>query len=285
MKIWWCNQRRGWTAEYNAGVVCSSADADQLKYRKLVGEARKGDVVLHYRRPHGIAAVSKVSKDAIECPRGSKQRICLYGEGWSFRTDYHLLTPPIPMDAVIAELLALQMPDGPVQGLHDGRARVRQAYFMRITPDALQVVVRAGRDRDWPVWVHNVLRIQKRRRSESEAVDITAVEGFAKEIRTMARGRNSRLRDLALEKSGGVCEVCERDFSRILGGAGTRALHVHHNKQLALFSAPRVTSISELSVVCATCHALIHSSPKHAMSVSQLQRKLRKEDFLGKSGT
>src|SRR5881397_1378583 len=52
------------------------------------------------------------------------------------------------------------------------------------------------------------------------------IEGTQTEVRRLTKKRSARLRELALSKSGGVCEVCRRNFSRVLEGQGIRILQV-----------------------------------------------------------
>lgn len=97
------------------------------------------------------------------------------------------------------------------------------------------------------------------------------VEGIARESVVLSRSRSSALRREALRISGGVCACCGVDFSQLLNGRGLRALQVHHTKQLALRETPEATSLNDLAVVCANCHAIIHTDPKVAMKVEELR--------------
>lgn len=103
------------------------------------------------------------------------------------------------------------------------------------------------------------------------------VEGIARESVVLSRSRSSALRREALRRSGGVCEGCGVDFSLVLNGRGLRALQVHHRRQLALRDAPEATSLGDLAVVCANCHAIIHTDPKEAMPVETLREAWAKE--------
>jgi hypothetical protein len=59
-------------------------------FRKTVGEVRKGDIVVHYRKPN-VYAISV----ALENAKYSKTLPSNYGQGWKFRTDYCFLDEPI----------------------------------------------------------------------------------------------------------------------------------------------------------------------------------------------
>ncbi len=112
---------------------------------------------------------------------------------------------------------------------------------------------------------------------------LSAMEGTETEIRISRRGRSRLLRDDAIDKSRGVCEVCNRDFSKLFSGAGCRVLQVHHRRQLSALVAPRINKSEDLAVVCANCHSLIHLDPKRAMRVGILRRKLNAEKRRGVS--
>ena len=94
------------------------------------------------------------------------------------------------------------------------------------------------------------------------------------EIVAYKRGRSGALREVVLERSGGICAACRRNFSRIAGGLGRSALQVHHRKQLAASDRPVRTSLRDLAVVCANCHMMIHSDPYRALTIHQLRRRL-----------
>jgi predicted HNH restriction endonuclease len=100
------------------------------------------------------------------------------------------------------------------------------------------------------------------------------MEGESVEYRSLRRRRDHVLRREALELSRGVCAVCDVDFTAVLDGRGVRVLQVHHRKQLAQLKAPRVNTVRDLAVVCANCHALIHSDPKRSIPVEELKRQL-----------
>jgi len=56
--VWWCNQSDQWNVERPEEVVCSSDSSrhgGNNLYRKTVGEAKRVDLVVHYRKPHVVA--------------------------------------------------------------------------------------------------------------------------------------------------------------------------------------------------------------------------------------
>jgi hypothetical protein len=111
--------------------------------------------------------------------------------------------------------------------------------------------------------------------SSVDFADASAIEGIKVEARRLLTKRSRRLRELAFKKAKGVCCVCERDFSKTLAGRGVRVLQVHHRKQLSARDCPSVTNLSDLAVVCANCHLLLHIDRVRAMKIRTLRRALR----------
>lgn len=283
MSVWWCNQTHSWKREHPAGVVCSETTDPRSRYRWMVSEARKGDRIVHYRSGIGVVAVSRAAGNAVRCREGDRRtKICLYGEGWSFRTEYHLLEPPIPRERFVERLALLPIEEGPVVRDHGGNPRVRQAYFMRFSEEGWRVIAGALQGQSWPSWtkLRDLARTLSSTPPSHTGALLAAVEGVASETKRLLRGRNRALRNRALEAASGTCAACGIDFTNVLGGDGLRALHVHHRKQLASFHLPRVTTLEDLAVLCATCHALVHADPKRAMAVETLRTRLLQEGYL-----
>jgi predicted HNH restriction endonuclease len=110
--------------------------------------------------------------------------------------------------------------------------------------------------------------------SPETAKVLKALEGAVQEYSALSRGRSAALRKAALTAAKGRCECCRVDFSRLLGGRGVAVLEVHHRKQLSHNSTPVVTSLADLAVLCANCHALVHSRRERPMAVGMLRRQL-----------
>jgi hypothetical protein len=108
------------------------------------------------------------------------------------------------------------------------------------------------------------------------------IEGTKTEVLGIISKRSRRLRHLAFEAANGVCGVCGRDFSKVLGGRGVRVLQVHHRDQLSARDVPAVTKVSDLAVVCANCHLLLHLDPGKALTVEELQEMLRADGVSGR---
>ena len=104
------------------------------------------------------------------------------------------------------------------------------------------------------------------------------IEGLRYEIITMKTKRSRKLRDTAFNNAKGVCAVCHRDFSKVLGGRGQRVLQVHHRRMISQRHTESVTKLSDLVVVCANCHLLLHLDPTTPMTVPELRKLLRKDE-------
>lgn len=99
-----------------------------------------------------------------------------------------------------------------------------------------------------------------------------AVEGILTESRS--RSRNAGLRLAALQRAGGVCEGCGVNFAKKHTGLGRHCLVVHHKKQLKDTDQPVETKLSDLAVVCANCHMMIHANRDKALTLSQLKKRI-----------
>ena len=100
-----------------------------------------------------------------------------------------------------------------------------------------------------------------------------AVEGIFTESRS--RSRNAGLRLAAIQRAAGVCEGCGVNYGQKHGGLGKNCLVVHHKIQIKDTDQPRETKLSELAVVCANCHMMIHSNRMKALTLTQLRKKIR----------
>ena len=109
---------------------------------------------------------------------------------------------------------------------------------------------------------------------EAKRAPASVLEGIVTEERRLTRKRSGKLRAMALKQSRGICCVCGRDFSRVLGGRGVRVLQVHHRTQLSATEGSQRTSLDDLAVVCANCHMLLHLEADRALEVEELRRML-----------
>ncbi len=100
-----------------------------------------------------------------------------------------------------------------------------------------------------------------------EQLEFNAFEGKQRKLIILHRQREARLRETkirqVLKQNDGKlrCEVpgCGFDFQDVYGEIGIRFAVVHHLIPLSsVTSSGTQTSIDDLAVVCANCHAMIH---------------------------
>ncbi|MFD7443299.1 HNH endonuclease [Streptomyces sp. NPDC059909] len=99
---------------------------------------------------------------------------------------------------------------------------------------------------------------------EDELHDFEAPEGRLLLRRHMTRERNRGLRqkkiEAALRQEGSLaCEVCSFDFEQVYGERGTGYIECHHVVPLHV-AGEGPTKLSELALICANCHRMIHRS-------------------------
>jgi 5-methylcytosine-specific restriction enzyme A len=100
--------------------------------------------------------------------------------------------------------------------------------------------------------------------------ELVAMEGFERIALVRHRKREQLLRDAKILEAkrlrGGKlqCEVlkCGFNFEAIYGELGLDYAHVHHLNPLSDRTKPSETKLSDLAVVCANCHAMIHRGGK-----------------------
>lgn len=92
------------------------------------------------------------------------------------------------------------------------------------------------------------------------------------------RERNSaavrRKKASVLAATGGLaCEACGFDFEAVYGKLGHGFAECHHTVPLSELAAAGSTRLSDLAIVCANCHRMIHQ-PRPVMSVEELRSLL-----------
>jgi 5-methylcytosine-specific restriction enzyme A len=66
------------------------------------------------------------------------------------------------------------------------------------------------------------------------------------------------------------CEVCGFDFNEFYGPIGHGFAECHHNKPVSELKPGQNTRLSDLSIICANCHRIVHSS-KPLRSIPELK--------------
>lgn len=100
--------------------------------------------------------------------------------------------------------------------------------------------------------------------AQTDAEDVGAFEGEIRVALARHRARERWLRDQKIAQAKAAndgrlpCEVCRFDFFEVYGEIGRDYAQVHHLKPLSDRARPSQTKLTELAVVCANCHVMIH---------------------------
>ena len=142
---------------------------------------------------------------------------------------------------------------------------------------------------DFLVNVFNV--VDSRQKAEDLDEDIRGLEssGFpeGKRIEKIhkARERNRKVVTLAKQeharkhKGNLPCEICGFDFSKKYGKEiGDFFLEAHHKTLLSKLDEIQgtQTTVSDLAMVCANCHRMLHRSPVSIQELSRIVKRRRK---------
>jgi len=90
------------------------------------------------------------------------------------------------------------------------------------------------------------------------------------------RERNSTLvkhkKETVKQNSGRlVCEACGFDFEAVYGALGAGYAECHHLIPLSQLTEVRKTKLTELVIVCANCHRMLHK-PKKMLTIAELRK-------------
>ncbi|MFT6923337.1 MAG: putative HNH restriction endonuclease [Crocinitomicaceae bacterium] len=102
-------------------------------------------------------------------------------------------------------------------------------------------------------------------------------EGGKKVYISQRAERDSGLRNKAIAIHGTACKACGFDFGEQYGEWGEGYIEVHHLIQLGgSASKERKTDpLTDLTVLCANCHRMVHRKRKMVLSLAELQQKMK----------
>lgn len=122
----------------------------------------------------------------------------------------------------------------------------------------------------WPEGYRELIRKEGAQPPNENSLDnpaireVYAFEGELKYRLHIERERNKILRQAAIENFRAVhkdirCEICGFSFEEKYGVMGRDLIEVHHIIPLSTLSAETLNSVSDLMLVCANCHFVIHN--------------------------
>jgi 5-methylcytosine-specific restriction protein A len=88
----------------------------------------------------------------------------------------------------------------------------------------------------------------------------------------------NRKKQQALKAMGRLeCEVCAFDFFAIYGEIGRNFAECHHTLPISDLAEARETRLSDLAIVCANCHRMLHRA-RPWKTIQELKKLVRKHD-------
>jgi len=100
-----------------------------------------------------------------------------------------------------------------------------------------------------------------------------ALEGEVHVAEVEFRRRNRALIEAKKAGSDYRCEVCGFRFDEAYGEIGRQFIIAHHTRPIA--SGPRKTTLDDIALLCANCHAMIHTH-NPPITVEALRARLRR---------
>jgi 5-methylcytosine-specific restriction protein A len=97
--------------------------------------------------------------------------------------------------------------------------------------------------------------------------------------RTRERSRKlvDQAKRAAMHKHGRLfCGACGFDFERAYGAIGSGIIEIHHTKPVHTLAADHRTRLTDLTLLCANCHRVVHSS-RRWLSVEQVTNLVNRE--------
>lgn len=117
---------------------------------------------------------------------------------------------------------------------------------------------------------------QAREGSEHNEEYYEALEGEAFKGEAVFRRRNHTLIEVKKALSGGRCEVCGFNFEEQYGAIGKGHIEAHHINPIASRQGSSTTTLDEIALLCANCHAMVHTQ-NPPIAVADLRQMLEKQ--------
>lgn len=168
--------------------------------------------------------------------------------------------------------------------------------FLRLDPTYEGVGLQGGSKLDQEVWddyAENLYELRSVARAiqnsyhdvlmeSSESYNLDNEEFREGRILTrlhLQKERNSKVverkKAQVLDKFGRLaCEVCGFDFAEVYGELGVGFAECHHLIPLAELDAEVKTRLSDLAIVCANCHRMLHHGPT-LLTIEALRTRLQ----------
>ena len=100
-------------------------------------------------------------------------------------------------------------------------------------------------------------------------------EGGRKVVISVRTERDSRFRNEAISIHGKKCKGCGFDFEKTYGSWGENYIEVHHVIPLGDGKRRATNPMTDLTVVCANCHRMIHRKKSITLTIDELKIKIK----------
>lgn len=118
----------------------------------------------------------------------------------------------------------------------------------------------------------NAIKVAVERELESFSFEEEHFEGQQRERHSNYYERDSRLRAKAIALHGTTCFACGFDFQKKYGDYGKDFIEVHHKKPICeLGGNTKIDPQTDMAVLCANCHRIIHRKRERVLSVDELK--------------
>ena len=100
-------------------------------------------------------------------------------------------------------------------------------------------------------------------------------EGGTKVFVSYKRERDPELRKMALDIHGYSCMACSFNFEQVYGTIGKGFIEVHHSVPLSQAGERKTNPETDLIVLCANCHQMVHRQEGICLSLDELKKHIR----------
>jgi putative restriction endonuclease len=104
-----------------------------------------------------------------------------------------------------------------------------------------------------------------------KAFESGGVDGKKKYLYTSYYERNPKNREQALSIHGYSCMACNFNFEKMYGVHGKDFIHVHHVNPVSETGEVEINPRTDLIVLCANCHSMIHRIRNKTLTLQELK--------------
>ena len=104
---------------------------------------------------------------------------------------------------------------------------------------------------------------------------VVRTEGGLKVMVSSHRERDPRLREEAIRLHGTNCQACGFDFAKTYGELGKGFIEVHHVVPLSERGIAKTNPATDLTVLCANCHRMVHRKKGMCISIKKLRSAIQ----------